>query len=237
MSGSASATTSYIGASTSAFWERLWRTSGIQFIALCIIAYFISGYQPQVSASSDTLIVFYHGHHTRILIAAVVSGLAVLYLMWFAAAIRVTLADAGEDGWGAAATASSAAVGALFLLLAAINAGLAYSIDGPGNQTLLPGMNGLAWAGFVMTSFVRAMLFMSAAFGLWRAGLISNGLFAVGVAAVVLAVLGGTTWASDGIWAPDGVYSRFISPIVGLLWAMIVSWVLLNRSPSARAGW
>jgi hypothetical protein len=237
MSRSTTAMTSAISPSTSAFWELLWRTSGIQFVALCIIAYLIYGYQPQVGAPSDTLVAFYQGHHMRILIAAAVFGLAVLYLMWFAAAIRVTLADAGKDGWGAAATASSAAVGALFLLLAAVNAGLAYSIDGPGNQTLLSGLNSLAWSGFVMTSFVRAMLIMSAAFGFWRAGLISNALFAVGVAAVVLAVLGGTTWASDGIWAPDGAYSRFVSPIIGLLWAIVVSWVLLKRSPFARTGW
>jgi hypothetical protein len=88
-----------------------------------------------------------------------------------------------------------------------------------------------------MSSFVRAMLIMSAAFGFWRAGLISNALFAVGVAAVVLAVLGGTTWAGGGFWAPDGAYSRFISPIIGLLWAKVASWVLLTRTPSARAGW
>jgi len=42
----------------------------------------------------------------RILIAAVFYGLAVLNLMWFAGALRTTLADAGQDGWGAAATAS-----------------------------------------------------------------------------------------------------------------------------------
>jgi hypothetical protein len=222
---------------TSVFWERLWRTSGVQFVALCVIAYLVYGDQPPIGASPDALAAFYHGHHARILIAAVISGLAVLYLMWFAAAIRLTLADAEKDGWGAAATASSAAVGALFLLLTAVNVGLAYSIDGLGNQTLLSGLNILAWAGFVMSSFVRAMLIMSAAFGFWRAGLISNALFAVGVTAVVLAVLGGTTWAGGGFWAPDGAYSRFISPIIGLLWAMVVSWVLLTRTPSARAGW
>src|SRR2546422_5310997 len=49
-----------------------------------------------------------------------------LNLMWFAAALRNTLADTGKDGWGAAATASSAAFGALFLLLIAIGAALAY---------------------------------------------------------------------------------------------------------------
>ncbi len=55
------------------------------------------------------------------------------------------------------------------------------------------------------------MLIMSGAFGFWRAGLISNALFAAGVAAVVLVLLGGTTWLDGGFWAPDGAYSRFVS--------------------------
>jgi hypothetical protein len=237
MSASTTAVTSSTGVNTSAFWERSWRTSGIQFVALCIIAYFVYGYQPQVGASPDALVTFYHGDRTRILIAAVVSGLAVLYLMWFAAAIRVTLADAGKDGWGAAATASSAAVGGLFLLLIAVVASLAYSIAGSGNQTLISGLNDFAWACAVLSSFARAMLIMAPTFGLWRAGLISNALFAVGVAAVVLVALGGTTWLSGGFWAPDGAYSRFVSPIIGLVWAVVVSWVVLTRSPAARSGW
>src|SRR5216117_4383190 len=98
---------------TRGFWERLWRMSGINFVAFVIIAYVIYGFQPQVGAPADALVAFYDGHRTRILIAAAFSGLNVLNLMWFAAALRTTLADAGQDGWGAAATASSTAVGAL----------------------------------------------------------------------------------------------------------------------------
>ena len=81
------------------------------------------------------------------------------------------------------------------------------------------------------------MLIMAGSFGLWRAGLISNSLFAAGVAALVLVLLGGTTWMSDGFWAPDGVYSRFVSPVIDLVWVLVVSRVLLTRSPATRAGW
>jgi hypothetical protein len=81
------------------------------------------------------------------------------------------------------------------------------------------------------------MLVMSSAFGLWRAGLISNALFAAGVAAIVLVLLGGTTWVSGGFWAPDGAYSRFVSPIIGLAWVLVVSWVLLIGRPATRAAW
>jgi hypothetical protein len=215
----------------------LWRQSGIHFVVFFIIGYVIYGYQPQVGASADALVAFYDGDRTRILIAAVVSGLAVLNLLWFAAALRTTLADAGQDGWGAAATASSTALGGLLLLLTTVAAALAYSIAGSGNDTLTSGLNDFAWACVVLSSFPRAMLIMAGTFGLWRAGLISNALFAAGVAAVVLVLLGGTTWLSGGFWAPDGAYSRFVSPIIGLAWVLVVSRILLTQSPATRAGW
>jgi len=236
MSASTTATSSSTGKYGRAFWERLWRGSGNNFVIFAIVALVIYGSQPPVGASADALSAFYASHRTRILIAAVLSGLAVLNLLWFAAALRTTLADAGEDGWGAAATAASALVGTLFLLLIAVTAGLAYSIAGSGNQSLTPGLNDFTWALVVLTSFPRAMLIMSGSFGLWRAGLISNRLFGAGVAVVVLGVLGGTTWVNGGFWAPDGVYSRFIWPSIGLVWVLVFNRVLA-RSPATRAGW
>src|SRR5438093_1874893 len=150
MSASTTAMTSSTSVTTRGFWERLWRMSGINFVVFFIIAYVIYGSQPQVGASADALDAFYGGHRTGILIAAVFSGMAVLNLLWFAAAIRTTLADAGQDGWGAAATASSAAVGGLFLVLITVGAALAYSIAGSGNHMLTSGLNDFAWAGAVL---------------------------------------------------------------------------------------
>jgi hypothetical protein len=81
------------------------------------------------------------------------------------------------------------------------------------------------------------MLMMSMAFGLWRAQLISNALFAVGVAFVVLGVLGGTTWTSGSYWAPDGDFSRLVSSSLLPVWVVIVSWVLFSRRLVAHVGW
>lgn len=215
-------TRSTSGPTTSAFWEHLWRTSGIQSVLLFIIA---------------AVIYSYDGNRTLTLISAVFFGMATLNLVWFAASLRTTLADAGQDGWGAAATGSSAMVGGLFLLLITLVSALAYSITDLGDHALTSGLNDFAWALVVLTSFPRAMLIMSGTFGLWRAGLISNTLFAAGVAAVVLVLLGGTTWLSDGFWSPHGVYSRFVSPVIGIVWVLVVSRILLTRSPAARTGW
>src|ERR1700674_1996116 len=155
---SATAMTSSASVNSPIFWDRLWRTAGIQFVVIFIIAYVIYGYQPQVGASPDALVAFYTGDRTRTLIAAVFSGLNVLNLMWFAAALRTTLADSGQDGWGSAATASSAAFGGLFLLLIMLGAALGFSIAGSGNHTFVSGLNDLTWAGIVLSSFPRAML-------------------------------------------------------------------------------
>jgi hypothetical protein len=223
--------------STPAFWERLWRVSGINFVVFFVITCFIYGQLPGVHSPANTLVGFYDGDRTRILIATALSGLNILNLLWFAAALRTTLADAGQDGWGAAATASSAAFGGLFFLVVTIGAGLTYSIAEPGSHALVSGLHDFGWALIVSSSFPRALLIMSAAFGLWRANLISSSLFAAGVAAVLLHVLGGTTWMSDGFWAPDGAYSRFITPLIGLVWILVVSRVLLTRSPATRNAW
>jgi len=232
-SDSTSSTSVY---TTPGFWERLWRMSGISFLVFSVIAYIIYPHS-QVGASPEALVALYSGDHLRILIAAVVSGMAILNLLWFVSALRTTLADAGQDGWGAAATAASAVLGGFFLLLLTIAAALAYSIAGSGNGALFAGLNELAWAGFVMTSFPRAMLIMAGSFGLWRAKLISSALFTAGVAAVVLVLLGGATWTSGGFWAPFGAYSRFVSPLIGLVWIAVVSRVLLTRTPATRAAW
>jgi len=220
---------------TSAFWERLWRSSGLQFVLLLVIAYIVYGFQPQVGAPADAVAAFYDGHRARILVAVVLSGFAMLNLMWFAAAIRTTLADAGRDGWGAALTAASATIGGLMLLLITVCATLVFAESG--NRTLLSEFNDFFWAGLVLSSFPRAMLIMAATFGLWRAGLISNALFGAGVAAVVLVLSGGTTWMGDGFWAPDGSYSRFVSPAIGLGWVVVVSRILLTRIRPTRVGW
>jgi len=209
---------------TNVNWERLWRASGIAFVVMFIIAYVIYGNQPNAGASADQFVSFYDGGRGRILIAAVLFGGAVLFLLWFAAAIASTLRDAGQGGWGAAATASSTALAAVFFVLITLSAALAYSIAGSGNDTITSGLSDLAWALVIMASFPAAMLIM--------AGIVSGALFWPGLVAVVLVLLGGTTWATDGLWAPDGAYSRFISPIVALAWVTVVSGLLYTRGSS-----
>jgi hypothetical protein len=230
------ATTSPTAAYGGEFWERLWRTAGIQAVVLFVVAYLVYGQQPPVGTSGDAVASFYENGRLRILIATVIFGMAMLNLLWFAAALRAALAAAGRDGWGAAATAASAALAGVVLVVATLGAALACT-SSAGTRALASGLNDLTWAGVVLSSFPRAMLIMAGSFGLWRASLISNRLFGAGVAVVVLVLLGGTTWFANGFWAPDGAYSRFFSPALGLVWVLVASRVVLSRSSATGAGW
>jgi hypothetical protein len=193
-------------------WERIWRGNGIQYAVLAIIGFALYGRPPKVGASQLDVVAYDDGHRTRILIATVILGFAVLGLLWFGAALSSLLRDSGMGGWGEAATASSAVLGGIVLLLVTLRAALAYSI-----------------ASLVIEAFPAAMFVMASAFGLWRAGIISKGFFAVGVVAVMLVLLGGTTWARTGFWATDGAYTQVLWPTLMAVWIGVISGFLMRR--------
>jgi hypothetical protein len=217
------------------FFERLWRSAGIQGVAFLVVGALVAGFGPGVDASADSVAAFYTANMTRLLIATPILGLGVLNLVWFMQSIRVSLAAVGLDGWGAAATAASAMMGATLFVVIAVQAVLAYTIAGFGNTALTAGLNGLLLAGFVLSSLPRAMFVMAPSFGFWRAGYISNTQFVLAVGLVILGVLGATTWIAGTIWAPDAAFSRVILPALELVWVVAIGRVL-NRIPSAPTG-
>jgi hypothetical protein len=218
-----------------AFWAKIWRSAGIQSIAFFAIGYIILGDPPGVRASAGDLVAFYHGDRTRILIASVFLGFGVLNLMWFGAALASALRDAGMGGWAGAATAATAAFGAIVLVNVTIMAAVAYSILGTGGLVLASSLNDFCWALAVLTSFPAAMVLMAGTFGLWRAQIISNRTYWMIFPGWVLVVIGATTWASSGFWAPDGAYSQFITPIIFAVLVSFFSGLLTLRVAEAKA--
>lgn len=219
-----------------AFWARTWRSAGIQSIAFFVIGYIVLGDPPGVRATPAELVSFYHGDRTRILIASIFLGFAVLNLMWFGAALASALRDAGMGGWAGAATAASAAFGAVVLVSITIQAALAYSITtGPAGLQLTSALNDLCWALAVLTSFPAAMVLMAGTFGLWRAEIISSRTYWTIFPAWVLVVLGGTTWMSSGFWAADGAYLQFVTPIIFAVMITFFSGLLTKRVEPSEA--
>jgi hypothetical protein len=215
-------------------WERTWRGAGVGFVVLIIIASVFYGSQPKLGASPAELVSFFHGDRTRILIATVIFCLSFLELLWFGAALASVLRDADKGVWAAAAIASSATMGAILFVRMTVRAALAFMIAGTGSPFVTSGLADFAYVLTVLWFFPAAMFVMSGAFGLRQAGMISNRFLTAGVLAVVVALLGGTTWASDGFWAPDGAYS-LISAFVVFLWIAVLSGFLVMKASAAKA--
>jgi hypothetical protein len=215
-------------------WERNWRGAGIGFAVLIVIAGLVYGDQPKLDASVQDLVSFYDGDRTRILIATVIFCLSFLELLWFGAALASVLRDADRGVWAAAAIASGATMGAILFVRMTVRAALAFTIAGTASPFVTRALADFAFVLTVLWFFPAAMFVMSGAFGLRQAGIISTRFFSAGVVVVVLALLGGTTWATDGFWAPDGAYS-LISTFLVFLWIAALSGFLVWKFSPAKA--
>jgi hypothetical protein len=217
---------------TNASWERWARATGIVFVFLFIVSFIVYGDQPKLGASTSDIVSFYDGNRGRILAATFIFGVAILFLLWFVAAIASALREAGQGGWGAATIASGAVLAGILFLLNILSAGLANTIAGNGDEGVITALSDLSWTVAVTISFPASLVIAAASIGLWRAGIIADWFGWAGIAAAIAVLLGGTTWATDGFWAPDGAYSRYVTMIVALAWTLVASVLLYMRAPA-----
>ncbi len=141
-------------------WESNWRGNGVIAAVLFIVAYIIYGGLPKVGAPADKLVSFYDGDSTRVLIATVVFGFAILCLMWFAAALTSVLRDADKAGWGTAASSAAAAVGAVYLVIVLLGT-TTWAADGfwaadRGYALIVPTIVMLLWIAGVSAFLMRS---------------------------------------------------------------------------------
>jgi hypothetical protein len=181
-----------------------------------------------MGATANELVAFYDGERTRILIAVPARRSST---SWFAAAPRTTLAMRRRRV-GAAATASSAAVGGLVPSSSSQERSLRVLIAGPRIATR-PGTERLR-LGRRADLVPRAMLIVSGTFGPGARG--SRMRSSRWGRCRQSCQSGAAHLISGGFWAPDGAYSRYVSPAIGLVWVLVVS-LFLTRSPATRAGW
>ena len=214
-------------------WDRIAAAMGIVFAALFIAAYIVLGDSPKLGDSAEEIATYYTDNRGQVVTAGILFGLATIAALWFVAAIATMLRNAGEIRLGATVLASGAAMVGIALMVLSFNAGQVFGVaatDPDASATL----NSLAWACQVIVSWPVAGLALATAVGAWRAGIFPQWLAYASIAGAIVLALGGTTWATDGFWAPDGAFS-LITVIVFLLWAIVTSWIFMQRVATAEA--
>jgi hypothetical protein len=213
-------------------WDRIAAAMGIVFAALFIAAFIVLGDSPKLGDSPEEIASFYVDDRGRVVTAGILFGLATIAALWFVAALATTLRNEGEVRLGATVIASGATMVGVSLMILGVNAAQVFGVaatDPDAASTL----NSLAWACQVIVSWPVAALALATAVGAWRTAIFPPWLAYASIAGAVVLALGGTTWATDGFWAPDGAFS-FITVIVFLLWAIVTSWVFMQRVTAAE---
>ena len=211
-------------------WERWARATGIGFVVLTVSAFIVGGEAPTVTDSTEDLISYY-GDRGQVLVSSLLFGIALLFLLWFAAAIGNLLRESGEGRLGATVVAAATAFVTLQLALTGVGDSLAYSIAGQGDAGVVKALFDLQWVLDLFAALPAAGFILAASIGLMRARAVPSWLSWAGIAVAALFLLRTTNWARDGFWSPTGGFV-FILIIVALLWILTTSVVLFRKAPA-----
>ena len=111
---------------------------------------------------------------------------------------------------------------------------LAWKIAADGDPQIVLAFRDLILALGVTASLPIAVVMFASAIGLSRGGLAPTWYRWLFLAGAAVALAGGTTWAQDGVWAPDGLVGM-LSIAVSLLWMFVPSGLLLRAPQPTEA--
>ena len=208
-------------------WDRWAPASGIVSALLFIAGFAITGIDaPGLEETAIDVASFFDDNRSRVLIGAVLFGLSTVLLLWFLGSLAAVMRDRGEARLAGTALVSGALVAAVFLVIIAIYAGLAVTTREAADAGAVEILLDVSWAAGVLLAFPLATLVAATAIAAFR-GRFVPGWFAWASAAAALVILvGGTTWAEDGVWAPDGLYS-YVVLAAFLAWLLATSALLV----------
>ena len=213
--------------------DRLAATSGIAFVALFIVSFFVATKPPDSTDSNTDWVSYFVNHHRATLISAVLIGAAVMFFIWFAGSVGAALRNAGEQRLAAVAIGGGVATAAVGIVVEGLLGALAYriAIDSPAN---VKSFVDLSYGLQVLISFPVAVLIGATAIASWRSGAFPR-LWAQisGVAAIVM-VSGGGALTHSGFYRPDGPWA-FVTLIVFLAWTLVTSSWLVMRTHAEAA--
>jgi hypothetical protein len=217
-------------------WERLAAGSGILFVVLFVIGWFVPGKQPSLSASNAKWVHYFLSNSREIKVSAILFGLALIAFIWFGGSLAARLRDAGEARLGAIAFGGTVATAGVFATAIAIWTALAYRIAAEQPTIVKPFVDVGSLAQTVI-SFPVAIVIGATAIGIWRSGIAPKWWAQLdGLAALCVLVSGGAL-SHKGFYAPDGGFA-IISLIVALAWTLLTSaWLAsgINVEPAPKA--
>jgi len=207
--------------------------TGIGFAVLAVVALVLPGKPPKADDSITKLGNYFADHHSDILTANLLLGVAAVLFLWFLGSLRSYLraAEGGEGRLSAAAFGGGVAGIALLLAGAGLLSGIAFKLaDGQlPNPIVTRAFFDASSALFAMVAFGFAVFFAAASCSAARSGALPPWAYWSGsVIAVIQLVSALALVAKSGFFATGGAMG-FIAPLAGILWVVAVSVLMMRR--------
>ncbi|MGH2723289.1 MAG: hypothetical protein ACRDI0_03315 [Actinomycetota bacterium] len=221
-------------------WERLAAGTGILFVVLAAVAYFLAPQPPAPNAPAGDIAGYYTGNRDGLLIQSVVFALGGAALLWFLGSLRSALRTA-EGGTGRLSAVSFGA--GLLVVALAYGAGALFTVAAlylapqSGTEGVIGFTHTLGNVTFHMATFPAAVLLAAAAVVTLREGGLPSWLgWLGGLFGIAILVHGAAGLAVDtGFLAIGDVFGQ-ISFFGFLAWILLASGVLVQRAGSPATG-
>jgi hypothetical protein len=205
--------------------QRLGAIAGVAFVVLALIATFVAGSVPKFNDSPAKIASFYQAHHSRTLLATVLSAAAAAFFVWLVASIAVALREVGQGAWAAIAFGG----GMAGIALAAAGDALAQvdaHVAREGDTRLVQGL--YQTSGFLTTKafWFAALVGLAVGLGALR-GAVAGWYAWTSLGAALLLALGGVSVKQGGFFSAGGgmVFIAFLALLVWALATSVVVWM------------
>jgi hypothetical protein len=209
--------------------ERLAAYSGVVFVVLYLLGFFVLGNPPDLNASGERWSLFFAANHRRELLGAIFIGVALVAFLWFLGSLTAALRRGGEPRLADVVLGCGVAAAALGFVYVALYA--AVPRVGGDQQSMLKGVVDLSYVAATILGFPLAGLTGAVALASWRSRILPAWYAAPGGVTGVVMLFSGAALAQDGIYRPDGPYA-FAAMVVFLVWTLATSILVASRAPS-----
>lgn len=204
--------------------------AGLGFIVLSVVAGFLPGTPPRVTATTSTITSYVTSGQTRMLLAALLLAAAAGLVIWFTAAFAEAIRERDErSDVHMALLAGGVLVGGAIFMSAVGSAVLAYRSDARADTITLALFQGTMVLN-TMIGFAAALPLTAAGIGVMRTRLMPNWLGYVALAAAAVSVLAGfAVFVDSGTYAPGGSVMPYISLAAGAIFVACASYYMVRE--------
>lgn len=208
-------------------WDRFAATAGLMSVFLIFLGWLVYGGGPTVADAPAAILEFFANNYDRVIWSMFLQGLSALAMIWFMAALIITMLDAQEQLLAIAAGLSFAVALALGSAATIMRSGIAFISVGDVSPDTVTVIFYLGSVIDTCQNIFSAGFFLTVAVAVLRTRFIPAWWGWISIAAGFWAVATTTALNHTGFWSPN--QAGFLNLVFYVLWVGGTSILLMKR--------